>query len=260
MRRLPPGSDDIQLHFLNDARGTVSIALMTQKAIRKSAVWFWREWAKPVLTVVLLTGAFRSAIADWNDVPTGSMKPTILEGDRIFVNKLAYDLKLPFTTVHLAEWAAPKCGDVVVCFSPADGVRLVKRVIGLPGDSIELREEKLFINGEAMNYAELDGHFRAQIDPAERPHHQFAREDLARHPHPVMITPLLAAMRSFGPVEVPPDSYFVMGDNRDNSKDSRYFGCVRRGKIIGRATAVVVSGNPQKFYRPRWDRFFTALP
>lgn len=245
---------------MNAGKRCVSIAAMKKLFCRTRLAWFWREWAKPLLTVVLLTSAFRSAIADWNDVPTGSMKPTILEGDRIFVNKLAYDLKIPFTTTRLARWADPERGDVVVCLSPADGVRLVKRVIGLPGDQIELRDERLFVNGTAVNCDSLDERFRDQIEPAEQPFHQFAREDLAVHPHPIMLTPQFAALRNFGPVQVPAKNYFVMGDNRDNSRDSRYFGCVAREKILGRATAVVISGDPKKFYRPRWERFFSALP
>src|SRR6266540_2752238 len=77
----------------------------------------WREWVKPLLVVLVVLFSVRSAVADWNDVPTGSMKPTILEGDRIFVNKLAYDLKVPFTTWHLAQWGNPGRGEVVVFFS-----------------------------------------------------------------------------------------------------------------------------------------------
>src|ERR1017187_10571202 len=102
-----------------------------------------RQEIKPLLILVLVMCALRSAIADWNDVPTGSMKPTILEGDRVFVNKLAYDLKVPFTTWHLAQWDNPKRGEVVVFFSPTDGVRLVKRVVGLPGDRIELANNEV---------------------------------------------------------------------------------------------------------------------
>src|SRR5580698_7937156 len=86
----------------------------------------WRESKSMLVTIVILL-AVRSAIADWNDVPTGSMNPTIVQGDRVFVNKLAYDLKVPFTTWHLVQWSNPKRGDIVVFFSPADEQRLVKR-------------------------------------------------------------------------------------------------------------------------------------
>jgi signal peptidase I len=87
-----------------------------------------------------------SAIADWNDVPTGSMNPTILAGDRIFVNKLAYDLRISFTTWRLAHWDNPRRGEIVVFFSPVDGTRLVKRVIGVPGDVIAMNGNRLYIN------------------------------------------------------------------------------------------------------------------
>src|SRR3954471_3455734 len=103
----------------------------------------WRRLAhlahhqlQPIVIMLFVLLAARSSLADWNDVPTGSMNPTILEGDRVFVNKLAYDLKVPFTTWHLAEWGMPQRGDVVVFYAPTDGTRMVKRVIGLPGDTI----------------------------------------------------------------------------------------------------------------------------
>src|SRR6476646_8984554 len=101
------------------------------------------------LLMLLVISSLRSALADWNDVPTGSMKPTIQEGDRVVVNKLAYDLKIPFTMIEVAKWSDPKHGDIVVLFSPADGVRLVKRVIGLPGDRLEMRDNQLFVDGKA---------------------------------------------------------------------------------------------------------------
>src|SRR5215216_3181778 len=99
------------------------------------------------LLMILIVSSLRSALADWNDVPTGSMKPTIEVGDRVVVNKLAYDLKLPFTTIELFRWANPKRGDIVVLFSPVDGTRLVKRVVALPGDKVEMRDNQLFVNG-----------------------------------------------------------------------------------------------------------------
>src|SRR5213076_3568543 len=104
------------------------------------------------ILMLLVVSSLRSALADWNDVPTGSMKPTIQEGDRVVVNKLAYDLKIPFTMVEVAKWNDPKRGDIVVLFSPVDGVRLVKRVVALPGDKIEMRDEQLFVNGQAAHW------------------------------------------------------------------------------------------------------------
>src|SRR5688500_3060817 len=108
---------------------------------------FVHQQVKPFVFVVLILCMVRSSIADWNDVPTGSMNPSIIEGDRIFVNKLAYDLKVPFTTWHVAKWGEPKRGDVVVFYAPG-GVRMVKRVVGLPGDTITLDDHRLRVNGE----------------------------------------------------------------------------------------------------------------
>src|SRR6476660_1904993 len=130
-------------------------SFMRRKTRRK--MWkIWRQKLRPIALTVLVLTSVRSAIADWNDVPTGSMNPTIIEGDRIFVNKLAYDLKVPFTTWHLARWGDPRRGDVVVFYSPADEIRLVKRVIGEPGDVIELRDNHLSVNGAAAVYQPLD--------------------------------------------------------------------------------------------------------
>lgn len=221
---------------------------------------FLREEAKPLLIMVLVLFAFRSAIADWNDVPTGSMKPTIVEGDRVFVNKLAYDLKVPFTTWHLAQWDNPKRGDIVVFFSPADGQRLVKRVVGLPGDRIELIKDQLFVNGQPAKYEPLAAKTINEIPSAEQPSHEFASETVANHSHPVMATPALSAARTFGPIVVPQGQYFMMGDNRDNSFDSRFYGAVDRSRIVGRASTVVISLDRSDYYLPRWHRFFTSLP
>src|SRR5258708_27807537 len=112
-------------------------------------VW---EHLRPFAFLTLVLFAARSSLADWNDVPTGSMNPTIMEGDRIFVNKLAYDLKIPFTTKHLATWANPQRGDVVVFYAPTDGTRMVKRVMAVPGDTIAMRENQLIVNGQPAGY------------------------------------------------------------------------------------------------------------
>src|ERR1017187_2542931 len=128
---------------------------------------WWRQEIRPLMVLALVMFSVRSSLADWNDVPTGSMKPTILEGDRVFVNKLAYDLKVPFTTWHLAQWSNPQRGDIVVFYSPKDGMRLVKRVIGLPGDTVELRNEQLIINGQPVDYTAADPEMAAQLSGGE---------------------------------------------------------------------------------------------
>ncbi len=218
----------------------------------------WTDWFKPVVICALVLAPFRSAVADWNDVPTGSMKPTILEGDRIVVNKLAYDLKVPFTTWHLAEWGGPTNGDVVICLSPKDGIRLVKRVIGVPGDSVAMRGNRLLVNDRASVYTSLAP---SAVPWIQSQVHTFHRERLtARDPgHSIMLTRSRFAGRDFGPVTVPAGHYLVMGDNRDNSFDSRGFGFVPRESILGKATGVAMSFDLQAWFSPRWERFFTAL-
>jgi signal peptidase I len=222
---------------------------------------FWREWIRPILIVVVVLCTFRSAIADWNDVPTGSMKPTILEGDRIFVNKLAYDLKFPFTRFRLATWDDPARGDVVILFSPVDGTRLVKRVVAIPGDELTVRDNRLWINGAPAEYGPLDTDTISQIEPDEQPSHRFFSERLTGRAHPMMTTPGRPSPdRNRGPVVLGADEYFVMGDNRDDSGDSRKFGIVMRDRIVGRSSRIAFSLDPAHYYLPRWDRFFRDLP
>src|SRR5579859_67775 len=211
---------------------------------------FWREWLLPIVMVVVVLAPLRSAVADWNDVPSGSMMPTILVGDRIFINKLAYDLKVPFTTWHLAKWGDPQRGDIIVFPSPADGIRLVKRFVAVPGDRLELRNDHLFINGQAAAYEPTDDVTSTGA---------VFRETVSGREHAMMILPQQPARRTFGPIEVPPGRYFVMGDNRDNSFDSRYFGFVPRDSILGRATNVALSFDREHYFKPRFERFGTGL-
>jgi signal peptidase I len=227
----------------------------------KAAGWFvraWRDWLRSILVIVVAVTAFRSAVADWNDVPTGSMKPTILEGDRIVVNKLAYDLKVPYTRWRLARWGDPSRGDIVVLTSPADGKRLVKRVVGLPGDSISMVQNQLVVNGQSVTYLPLDPDLVAAFDP-QGSNRLLAAEELDGQPHAMMLTPGARTLRSFGPVVLPDEQYFLMGDNRDESFDSRHFGTVDRERIIGQALAVAGSVNPDRYFMPRWQRFFRGL-
>lgn len=220
---------------------------------------WWRKEIRPLLIIVLAACAVRSSLADWNDVPSGSMRPTIIEGDRIFVNKLAYDLKVPFTTWHIVEWSNPQQGDIVVFFSPHDGKRLVKRVVGLPGDTIEMRDNLLVINGDPVFYQPIAEEFLQDIPPAERVGRVFAREKLPGQTHSVAGYPAASAPRTFAPVRVPDGHYFMMGDNRDDSFDSRFYGAVERKQIVGRATTVVLSLDKSNYWLPRLKRSFTPL-
>lgn len=232
---------------------------MNAKALRSCLCHWWRREIRPILVIATVLFSIRSSLGDWNDVPSGSMQPTILVGDRILVNKLAYDLKVPFTTWHLAEWSNPQRGDIVVFYSPHDGTRLVKRVVGLPGDTIELKNEQLIINGSPVDYAPLSTELANELPKKEQQGNAFAQERLPGHEHEVMAIPALPAKRTFGPVQVQAGSYFMMGDNRDNSFDSRYFGTVTRSRIVGKATAVVLSLDHDNYWLPRWGRFLTAL-
>jgi signal peptidase I len=220
---------------------------------------FWSEWVGPFLAVAFVLGSFRSAIADWNDVPSGSMKPTILEGDRVFVNKLAYDLRVPFTTWRLTRWADPRPGDIVVLLSPHDGKRLVKRVIGAPGDVVELRRNRLVVNGRVADYGPPSDRVVRDLGDDRPAAAVVETETASGRSHAVMVNPAQPSMPSFLPVTVPAGSYLVMGDNRDNSFDSRWFGFVTRDRILGQVTAVVLSVDIRGHYTPRWSRFFTPL-
>lgn len=226
----------------------------------KGIILFFQGWIFSLLIAILIATSIKSAIADWNTVPTGSMKPTIVEGDRIFVNKLAYDLKIPYTTVHIAEWDNPKRGEIVVFFSPENGIRLVKRVVAIPGDTVYVHNSRLFINGKPLTYR----------DPGNKDFNDYLIDDeykkntviekLDDKIHPMMISPRLASLSSFGPVKIPEGKYFMMGDNRTNSRDSRYFGFVDRDLIVGQATAIVISLDINNKYKPRFERFFSKLP
>jgi signal peptidase I len=202
---------------------------------------------------------FRSAWADWMHVPSGSMNPTIIEGDRIVVDKHVYGLRLPWTLIRLTEGREPRRGEIVVFDSPVDGISLVKRLIGEPGDVISLDEQGLVINGQRARYSAGD---TARLAP-------MLKETMARQPvnfresgalpgHDVLDFPNTPD-RNFGPVQVPQGMYLMLGDNRDNSADSRYIGFVPRRNIVGHATSVPVSFDPENYYLPRRARWFAKL-
>ena len=221
----------------------------------------WKEWIKPFLMVAVVVFSFRSAVADWNDVPTGSMRPSIIEGDRIFVNKMAYDLKFPFTKWRLVQWDDPSRGDIVVFQSPADGRRLVKRVVGLPGDEISILRGRVFLNGRPLAYEDVSSPVEDYPGFLLNPHQFVEEEQLDKRLHPILLTPGSPQYREISATTVvPAGQFYLMGDNRNNSKDSRFFGTVDRHLILGRAVAVAVSVDRDRHFAPRWDRFFLTLP
>ncbi len=210
-----------------------------------------------IMAAVILTG--RSVLADWYVVPTGSMKPTIVEGDRVFVWKSAYQFRIPFSHVRLFKTWTPHRGDVVVIRNPDGGsVPFVKRLIGLPGDKVELRNEILWVNDKPQPVSFLPGRTGDDGESV-----LLGTETLAGHNHPVRVLPDRPALRTFGPIVVPDDEVFVMGDNRDESRDGRFFGTRPVADLLGRAVGVMWSWNQDFLKGPRWNRFghgFIAEP
>jgi signal peptidase I len=212
---------------------------------------------KGLITFMLCMIVFRSAVADWNVVPTGSMQPTIRIGDRVLVDKLAYDVRLPLTHVSLLHLADPKRCDIVVLDSHAAHDRLVKRVIGLPGDEVAMRGNVLFINDHAARY--IAGSYVGIHDDLRDPAH-YVIEHYGVMSHAIRLSDHRPSpVSNFGPVKVPPGQYLLLGDDRDNSMDSRYFSFFPRDEIVGRARHVVASLDPEHHYLPRTDRFGAPL-
>lgn len=194
-----------------------------------------RQWGPSLAWAVVLAALLRATVVQAYYIPSGSMEPTLLVGDQILVSRSAYDLHAPLTDTPLLRTGQPARGDVVVFANPAgSGPDLVKRVVGLPGEAVEVRQGRVLINGTAIT------------DP------------WGRHTGPPA-----RALPPFGPVIVPPDSYFVMGDNRDNSYDSRFWrgpagGFVPRDDIRGRAFVVLFSLDWQNI-TPRWARTWADI-
>ena len=195
---------------------------------------------------LLLMFASRSSIADWYVVPTGSMQPTIVEGDRIFVDKMAYRLEVPFTGITVKQFDSPERGDIVIIQSEKADNRLVKRLIAVPGDRVAMENNRLFLNGEALNYVQDDNS-------------QHLIEQLGNINHKIQILPVANAAHSFHEVTVPEGHFLVLGDNRNLSADSRFYGFVPEHEIQGKALNVIVSLDPENYYLPRTERSLSPL-
>lgn len=233
--------------------------------------YLWGEWIRPLGTIFIVMGLFRLTVLDWFDVPSGSMEPTILTGDRIAVKKFTYGLRVPFTKdTWITQWGRPGRGDLVVCFSPDQGdeVRLVKRVVAVPGDTIEMRDGRLWINGQEPVYTGVEPSAFDYMGPTERTRFEFYTETIEGDGHFVMFQSQGArSIRSFPAQEVPEDQYVIIGDNRDNSKDSRQWNMTQAewgtrvdfmdiDRIHGEAFAVAFSLDG---FAPRWGRFFKGI-
>jgi signal peptidase I len=218
----------------------------------------WRE-NRGLLLFFFLMLVFRSAWADWMTVPTGSMNPTILEGDRILVDKHVFGLRLPWTLVRLTEGRDPQRGEIVVFDSPVDGKSLVKRCVGLPGDVIAIDERGLSINGEYADYAPGEQALVGSLLESTRSREPWVLRESGVLPEHAVLRIAAVDDRRFGPVRVPDGMFFMLGDNRDNSLDSRYIGFVPRKNIVGLTSRVAASFNPDNYYLPRRGRYFDPL-
>jgi len=221
---------------------------------------------KGFIFFIIFLFIFRGAIADWHPVPTGSMKPTILEGDVVWENKLAYDLQIPFTDISLMRTGEPERGDIVVFTSAEANKRLIKRLMGLPGDTLEVRHNRLFINDEAAEYTNLKDKNLEPIRQIDKEKGVYALESLSDlEPHVVQVKPTeYNPLQNYKKITIPADHYFFMGDNRDNSADSRYYGLIPRSEIRGHATSTIMSvmtGQSWDIWKWRFrpERFFDAL-
>jgi len=219
----------------------------------------WREYRSFILLLVLMVG-FRSAWADWVYVPSGSMNPTILEGDRLMVDKHAYGLRIPLTHRRLTAGEDPARGDIAVFDSPKDGISLVKRVIAVPGDTVMLEGEQLTVNGVQARYSAGEGSRVRELLVSTQTHRPIVLQEAGvGRLHDILLLPDRPAQEILGPITVPQGEYFVLGDNRDNSADSRYVGFVPRANFVGRATSVAISLDPERHYLPRRNRLWVRL-
>jgi signal peptidase I len=245
---------------------------------RKSTL---REYAESIGVAVAVALLLRAFVVEAFQIPSGSMIPTLEVGDHIFVSKFAYGLSIPFTDMKLLQYAQPERGDVIVFKFPNDhSIDYIKRVVGLPGDVIEMRQEELFINGRPVPRQRVPRVYRCNDGPphpdsllhgaaaglvADDDDCELWMETLGKVEHETVLEPHRGG-RDFGRTVVPPGNVFVMGDNRDNSSDSRVWGTVKLDLIKGKALIVWWSRATSEGYSPlawvraiRWGRFFQSV-
>ncbi len=199
-----------------------------------------REYAEALIIALLLAFVIRSFVVQAFKIPSGSMLPTLKVGDHLLVNKFVYGLRLPFTDILLTDFSDPECKDIVVFRFPENESKdFIKRVIGTPGDTIRIRNHRVYRNGDLLK------------EPYVRPnrnagHGSFPMDKWPPHSFDPRVR------NNLGPIQVPEDKYFVMGDNRGESYDSRFWGFVDEDKILGRAWIIYWSW--KSWTDIRWSR------
>ncbi|MEO0509546.1 MAG: signal peptidase I [Verrucomicrobiota bacterium] len=218
-----------------------------------------RYWYIGIIVFALSILVIRTSIVDWSWIPSGSMSPTVIQGDIVLNNRMAYDIRIPLTSwrIHHAD---PKRGDIAIFRSPENGIGLLKRVIGIPGDTISMKDGALFINGKPIAYQPLTNERFQDLPSHFLNYAHFQQELLDENPHDIMfVSGAPSVLRNIPDIIVPEGKYFMLGDNRDFSRDSRMYGFVDRESFISRATSVLFSFRKEASYEPRVDRFFHAL-
>ena len=206
------------------------------------------EYSRSFFPVLLFVLVVRSFIFEPFRIPSGSMMPTLLEGDFIFVKKYSYGLRLPVTETKFIETGEPQRGDVVVFRLPSDpSVNYIKRVVGLPGDTIVYERHRLTINGEVIPLESTDQVFNQRA---------IYVEDLDGRVHDILVTNPGFSARD-GVYRVPEGQYFMMGDNRDHSKDSRYIDSIPEEYLVGEAVRIWLHFVPWNM--PDWSRVGTKI-
>lgn len=208
------------------------------------------EYAKSFFPILLLVVILRSFLFEPFRIPSGSMMPTLLEGDFIFVNKYAYGLRLPVINTKIFDIGEPERGDVVVFRLPSDpSINYIKRVVGLPGDVIQYDQvaKQLYINGDKVPHQQL-----GMFD--DDPDLELFEEQLGKHDH--YLLHIRGRLSLGGTYQVPEGHYFVMGDNRDNSRDSRFTGVefIPEGRLVGKAVRIWMNWRRPAEGGPRWSR------
>ncbi|MBI5756741.1 MAG: signal peptidase I [Nitrospirae bacterium] len=201
-----------------------------EKAKSKSKKHVIREYIESILIAVVMALIIKAFIVQAFKIPSGSMIPTLKIGDHILVNKFIYGVKIPFTDRIVIPFKMPQRGDIIVFKFPEDEKKdFIKRVVGLPGDTLEIKEKMVYINGKSLE------------------------EQYAAHSDPMVYPGAIQPRDNYGPIVIPEDSYFAMGDNRDFSLDSRYWGFVKLNKIKGKAFIIYWSWDGEDSW-VRWGR------